>query len=288
MDVVASCNGIVCLAKPPWADGIRIWNPATRQSKRVYLPRLDPSVFDNVSLGLGFDPAVNDFKLISILLYKRNVAGQPRTEVYVYSLDTGKWRAIKAEPPFTYLGTKCEAVVKGIPYWVTQIDDEFGVRLAFVWFDFENELFHTLPFPAIPWEEMRFPCFADLSGSLAVVVSSLVPFVDEPVDVYLMEDGNTFLYDPETGRVEHLEVGQVKRNSLALFNYTESIVVIKDAKSQPFEPLEEKMLETMNRHGLHVKLLQGRDGEIQYGYVDDGRINIVDLNLLFSSDDDEP
>ncbi|KAK2983403.1 hypothetical protein RJ640_001351 [Escallonia rubra] len=42
------------------------------------------------------------------------------------------------------------------------------------------------------------------------------------------------------------------------------------------------------RHGLHVKLLQGRDGEIQYGYVDDGRINIVDLNLLFSSDDDEP
>ncbi|KAK2973361.1 hypothetical protein RJ640_015116 [Escallonia rubra] len=173
---------------------------------------------------------------------------------------------------------------------------------------------------------MKIPCFADLNGSLAVVVSSLVPFVDVAVDVYLMEDvgggieswvkkysvgpiegmarlrgcltggmmvaedveGKAFLYDPETGRVEHLEVGQVKRNSLAVFNYTESMVVIKDAKSQPFEPLEEKMLETMNRHGLHVKLLQGRDGEIQYGYVDDGRINIVDLNLLFSSDDDEP
>jgi hypothetical protein len=97
--VLGPCNGIFCFAATLLKgtemepsddyDQIVLWNPATRESKKLpqfHRPQdeTDP-VYD---FGLGFDPKTNDYKVIRILTFSS------QCEVAVYSLRSDSWRVI--------------------------------------------------------------------------------------------------------------------------------------------------------------------------------------------------
>ncbi|KAK2987802.1 hypothetical protein RJ640_024429 [Escallonia rubra] len=268
MEVVGSINGLVCLCRPRWGDGITIWNPATKQSKGVKLSGYAPNpVFnDRVSIGFCYDPVGDDYKVISILNFKPETKVPARVEVY--SCGAESWKKLDVKPPFTFLQTKCIAILKGVPYWVVGIDDEFGSRKAFVWFDVQKGVFHMLPAPMFGGMGVFEGCLVEWRDNLAVIVYPKTGPLYVPLDVWVMEDdgdgigywvkkftvgpvlgivgivgfsrkgeivgkdaeGKVVLYDWGTGGVEYLCIDDAQQH-FGVCNYNESLVSIKGFSS---------------------------------------------------------
>ncbi|MCD7445957.1 hypothetical protein HAX54_024661 [Datura stramonium] len=149
MAVVGSCNGIVCLCKPPWGDMITLWNPAMRQSRAVQLSKKKPlmGVHSGVSIGLAYDSLENDFFILSLLCFRLG----PRVpdEVEMCSTKSFRWKQLKNEVGFRVLGPSCNVIIKGVPYWSALVEDEYGLREVLVYFDVGRKVFEKLPMPGI-------------------------------------------------------------------------------------------------------------------------------------------
>ncbi|CAK9159781.1 unnamed protein product [Ilex paraguariensis] len=156
MDLVGSYNGIVCLSCPPNGRLITLLNPATRQYKVIQLSSTSYNLDDvySVSVGFGFDPVANDYKIVVILHMNLELPREKiRVKVEVYSAKNDSWKMIEVETPFFVSRTRCNAILKGSPYWTGFIRDEeevSGIREVFVLFDPQNEVFGLCPVPEYP------------------------------------------------------------------------------------------------------------------------------------------
>ncbi|XP_074266790.1 F-box protein CPR1-like [Silene latifolia] len=73
LNVVGSCNGVICLSNAPckchYSNNIFLWNPSIRKS--ILLPMANNVSTDVwVGLGFGFDSLTNDFKVVRLVYYK--------------------------------------------------------------------------------------------------------------------------------------------------------------------------------------------------------------------------
>ncbi|PON46356.1 F-box domain containing protein [Parasponia andersonii] len=98
--VEGSDNGIVCLSEFSTKTVIYLWNPRTREVKKLPSPKYSPLwESSKFRLGLGYDPLTNDFKVVKVCRYdlrEDNLGLFHGTDnrVYIYSLRSNSWKRI--------------------------------------------------------------------------------------------------------------------------------------------------------------------------------------------------
>ncbi|KAK1437276.1 hypothetical protein QVD17_03066 [Tagetes erecta] len=150
--IVGSCNGIICVYDPSLqrGDAIYLWNPTIkRQYKVLHLPSCRPCF----THGFGFDPVVQDYKIVRIGI----------THTFVYTLKTATWRTIA--PPMTrpcYVNqSKC--IFNGALHWVVRAFRGYEYILRF---DLSSEVFSTIELCEPSWKNKEVTI---VKGCLAVL-----------------------------------------------------------------------------------------------------------------------
>ncbi|XP_058202600.1 F-box/kelch-repeat protein At3g23880-like [Rhododendron vialii] len=114
--IVGSCDGLVCVAID---SQVFIWNPSTRNSKRLTDIPHPPFI----SYGFGYDESTDDYKGAGFF-GKFGTSGF-EVEVKVYALRTPSWRRIEGSPhrlPSDGLGT----YLYGALHWTGRSDSNVG------------------------------------------------------------------------------------------------------------------------------------------------------------------
>jgi F-box interacting protein len=88
-----SCDGLVCIRNGGDVHDMFLWNPSTRESKK--LPKPSSSVQKHGFLtGLGYDSTIDDYKLVIACLTTANGSHQIMAPE-VFTLKTNSWRRIQ-------------------------------------------------------------------------------------------------------------------------------------------------------------------------------------------------
>ncbi|XP_062175164.1 F-box/kelch-repeat protein At3g06240-like [Alnus glutinosa] len=170
-DIVASCNGILCL----WAyvpSDVYLWNPA-KSSELKALPAASSHrrrTVDVDQVGFGFDSRSNDLKVVRLL----RVVDEDGTGWYleeIYSLRCGSWRQLDPSGDFQIYEGSRSAALDGVFLWYQ--DGEYEDNEIIVAFDFSDEEFRTMLFPDARFFRDYGRCtrtVTELKGSLAMFV----------------------------------------------------------------------------------------------------------------------
>lgn len=98
--VLAYCDGLFCFGI---ANEAYLWNPSTRELPRIASFPVDfppSSTQTSVFFGLGYRPESDDYALVRIAIFDAPDCSF-RTEVKVYSRNSGMWRRI-GDFPYDY------------------------------------------------------------------------------------------------------------------------------------------------------------------------------------------
>jgi len=114
IDIVASCDGILCLAWPCSGSIVILWNPSIR--KYNISP---PLKHFHTGYGFGYDNITDNYKLVAVTdIFKT------QTQVKVHTLGTNSWRLIDDEfPCFGDLSIGSGKFVSGTINWLVFICD---------------------------------------------------------------------------------------------------------------------------------------------------------------------
>ncbi|KAL4279576.1 hypothetical protein GQ457_03G001110 [Hibiscus cannabinus] len=135
---------------------IRLWNPATRETR--FLPQYYTDARHRRywnTIGFGSDPISNEYKVILIVRndkpYKTPLL--PRLRCAVYKMSTDSWRELKREELHlveekTLYNSK-NACVNGVYYWVASDYVPYWKHCV-VAFDMRIEVFQLIQWPHIP------------------------------------------------------------------------------------------------------------------------------------------
>ncbi|KAL4271403.1 hypothetical protein GQ457_13G015140 [Hibiscus cannabinus] len=157
VDILGSCNGLVCIS--PDEDTLYLFNPSTRESKRIPDP---PSSFapDGLSVnGFGYDFVNDDYKVVKVGC----------GNVFVYSLRRDSWRIVCS---FPYDDNVYEPGVhlNGAVHWMASYGDGADYRCVVAAFSLEEEVISDLPAPDIVDTSFEFVAGV-LNGCLCVLHS---------------------------------------------------------------------------------------------------------------------
>ncbi|KAM7497944.1 hypothetical protein LguiA_022358 [Lonicera macranthoides] len=141
-NIVATCNGLVCLCyyEGANADIIILWNPSLRKS--VILPK--PTIVYEWhallwhSIGFGFDPVATDYKVVRLAhLYIDGLLVLPTVELF--ELSTASWRNISVvDFPYVTFPYARQAFLNGFVHWTGYIPND-SINFLIVSFDMRNE-----------------------------------------------------------------------------------------------------------------------------------------------------
>ncbi|KAL6973506.1 hypothetical protein U1Q18_027693 [Sarracenia purpurea var. burkii] len=140
LQIMCSCNGLLCLASRKKLDPVVIYNPITRE--RVILPpsNLKSSVYRH-EVGLGFDPSTGNYKVVRA--YTGFSCRRKVRKFEIISLGESSWRDLNA--PRSILNRDGWGVVfwKAALYWTMNK----GISTIIVQFDLSDEKFRVISFP---------------------------------------------------------------------------------------------------------------------------------------------
>ncbi|KAG4133650.1 hypothetical protein ERO13_D08G107300v2 [Gossypium hirsutum] len=174
--IVGSVDGLVCLdISPCYASDFAMWNPGTKQIKRLPLPLITSSRDNPIWMvfhGFGFDSFNNDYKLVRIVSFRGNDAS-PFLRVEVYSLREAVWKEIEERFELALLcGGQDGVVVDGSLNWAAIGLQGFADRKVVISFDMGREVFKTIPLPPVTrYGNVKVVSYM---GLLAVAVYPLV------------------------------------------------------------------------------------------------------------------
>lgn len=149
-EVVGSFNGILCLEDTLYKDNIYVYNPFTGDYK--LLPGSVQYQDQDVTLGFGFHPVTELYKVVRIVYY-RNGNGQStrsprftcsRSEVQVLTLGSRAWRSL-GKAAYHLENSSSEALVSGRLHWVSR--PKRYLNRVIVSFDVGDEQFREVPKP---------------------------------------------------------------------------------------------------------------------------------------------
>ncbi|XP_062173430.1 F-box/kelch-repeat protein At3g23880-like isoform X2 [Alnus glutinosa] len=179
-DVVASCNGLLCL----WAvtlSNIYLWNPATSSDLEA-LPaapsrchtglRVSNPDFGFHNVGFGFDAGSNDFKVVTLV----DTDEDGWLEAEIYSLKSGSWRPLDMSVNIEIHLVSQSAALDGVFLWYDDYTYDDCVDDRIVVFDFNDEEFQIMQFPDASlfcdYDEYT-RTLTELKGSVAMMVFAL-------------------------------------------------------------------------------------------------------------------
>ncbi|KAK6134291.1 hypothetical protein DH2020_031981 [Rehmannia glutinosa] len=270
LTIIGSCNGVLCLSddRVYYMHTIILWNPCVKKS--ILLPKPNP-IYNSYgtfaqSLGFGFDPVSNDYKVIRIT-YVDCVRGHPQVELY--KLSTGVWQDMSyLELDHVIYNKSRQAYVNGATHWVARYMDSYDL---IVFFDMCHEVFGEmlLPVSLVNNDHMRSKDLVVYMESLALILWNMngaepcfcvwvmkeygvqeswikhfsFDFHDfggrflRPLWVRnkgevitVCQDGRLISYDPDGGEVKDLGVHGSRsddyRRSIHVESYVESLVLI--------------------------------------------------------------
>ncbi|KAM7462427.1 hypothetical protein LguiA_030548 [Lonicera macranthoides] len=138
IEIVGSCNGLLCLFVPARKQPSRyeqllklvLWNPSTGDYKN--LPAVDPSVQNSHTVGFGYDASLDDYKMVRICEI------DSKYRVDMYSLKANSWKIIGNLPDLTEILNHPQPgfCLNGSIYWMGNHN--------FVCFDLKNEKFREV------------------------------------------------------------------------------------------------------------------------------------------------
>ncbi|CAI9757204.1 unnamed protein product [Fraxinus pennsylvanica] len=186
--IIGSCNGLLCLSDDRvfYMNTIIVWNPCVKKS--VLLPK--PNVVYNsygsfiLSLGFGFDPIRNDYKVVRIT-YTDLDRCLPQVELYRLSM--GVWQDIsRLSLQYIIHNRSRQAYINGAAHWIAR--DLYGNDTILL-FDMCDEVFGTVILPGNLAKD-DFPRSKELmiyKESLAFVLYD-VSRVEQDFSVWVMEE----------------------------------------------------------------------------------------------------
>ncbi|XP_059631098.1 F-box protein CPR1-like isoform X2 [Cornus florida] len=156
VEVVGSCNGLLCLCETE-DQPIVLWNPSTRKHQKlpvalIQVPRelrvaqltSDFCVFFTV-YGFGFDSVSDDYKLVRIVQFCGFNDDLFYSEVKVYSLKSNSWRRIQCFPYYLRYERVNAAVVGGVLHWVVSRKPKSEMANLIAAFDLGVEEYRLVP-----------------------------------------------------------------------------------------------------------------------------------------------
>ncbi|KAK9284316.1 hypothetical protein L1049_023487 [Liquidambar formosana] len=144
LDIVNSCNGLLCLRGPSCDDPVVVYNPVAGDYITIPTPEKDNCMEKAVVSGLGFSPKTNRYKVLRMLYFRRPSVGQ---RLYVHMAEThtvgsGEWRRI-GSCPFSLCRKSFPAFLNGALHWFR---DDYHPDFI-VSFNFGDERFQTIQPP---------------------------------------------------------------------------------------------------------------------------------------------
>ncbi|KAK4361334.1 hypothetical protein RND71_020286 [Anisodus tanguticus] len=235
MYVLGPCNGIMCLYQPPWGDVITLWNPSMRRSRMVKLSETKPlqGVHSFVSVGLAFDPQNNDFLILRILCVCQTINDVPNHVEMCSMKSFGVkgfriiWKKLKNEMVFHTPGYSCDAIIKGMPYWLPYIND-IVLCQTLVRFDVGNMVLEKLPVPPVIITGDYKHCLANFEDSHAMLMwEKRVGFC---IDVSVMDEEDGWSKKRKIGPLWEFDriLGCLWNGNIVAENYERNVMVLFD------------------------------------------------------------
>ncbi|KAK4259402.1 hypothetical protein QN277_005740 [Acacia crassicarpa] len=192
--IVGSSNGLLCVKVSRYFEfypSLLLWNPATREvrqltpntpnTKGVHLP---------LSIGFGFSPVINDYKVVITYHYFNFDPVYPLYSllvvVVVYSLSSGSWKKVEFGVKDIVLGYE-SVTVNGIMFWSGRRRNPDTNYYAIVSFDIANEVFTLVPTPDRSTSTSRLTMY---ENKLAVLSCFATQDSESLIELWVMEDGS--------------------------------------------------------------------------------------------------
>ncbi|KAK4259403.1 hypothetical protein QN277_005741 [Acacia crassicarpa] len=195
--IVGSSNGLLCVRIGRYSEfypSLLLWNPATREVRQ--LPPNTPNakgVHLPLSIGFGFSPVINDYKVVITYHYLKVINFDPVYPFYpllvlVYSLSSGLCKKIEFGVKDVVLGYE-SVTVNGIMFWSgrRRNPDVKTYYYAIVSFDIANELFTLIPTPDWSTSTSRLTMY---ENKLAVLSFFATQDSESLIELWVMEDGS--------------------------------------------------------------------------------------------------
>jgi len=113
--LIASCDGLLCFVIDQHLAVL--YNPCLRKVKK--LPSLDlPREEGSNLFAFGYDPFIDNYKVVSVFCYGRKCNVACKTQVKVHTLGTDSWRTIK-DFPSKFRCDRHGVFVSGTVNWLT-------------------------------------------------------------------------------------------------------------------------------------------------------------------------
>ncbi|XP_058784935.1 F-box/kelch-repeat protein At3g23880-like [Vicia villosa] len=140
VEIVGSCNGILCLA---YKEFIQLWNPTIRKLKE--LPVLRNPHHRNIAYGFGYDSVTDHYKVVVVLW---DHCGDEKTQVKVNTLGTKLWKNMEEFPFGSIPDQKSGKCVSGTINWLASSRRWPRPSLRFiVSLDLRNESYQKVLLP---------------------------------------------------------------------------------------------------------------------------------------------
>ncbi|XP_074333107.1 putative F-box protein At3g10430 isoform X2 [Apium graveolens] len=193
MVLAGSVNGIVCLSHSEEMSErfVVLWNPSICCWCPIAL--VETKSWDNMSVGIGFDEVINDYKVICIVPeFRFEDYGWSRIEVY--STNQGSWEDVDKKGkihfrPNTDLN-HCNFIVNGVPYWAG-LDLRPGYVDVLGRIDPFTGLFKKIEHPKHVRNEITRVNPVKLRESVAALIQSPGDYPNNVIDLYLLDENTT-------------------------------------------------------------------------------------------------
>ncbi|KAK4266540.1 hypothetical protein QN277_027440 [Acacia crassicarpa] len=220
---VYSSNGLLCVGLDnECPDSLWLWNPTIRVVRQV--PKsLNNYEYEDFSVGFGFSPTINDYKIIKLFLSGRFVV-----QGEVYSLKTGLWRKVEVgnlEGVYVLRGWSAFPCNETI-FWMGRKDVEGHSKCRLhliVSFDIAKDVFTLTPFPVMISRQKCCNTLVCYEKKLVCYENKLAIFFPNSeshgIDLWVLEECG----DPSKGRWSWAKIFSSRPNPSSLIIYPQII-----------------------------------------------------------------
>ncbi|XP_026379932.1 F-box/kelch-repeat protein At3g23880-like [Papaver somniferum] len=144
ISILGACNGLICFGIViDTKTSICIWNPTTREYRKIHHSNFhnDPKVY--CDSGFGYDSKTGDYKMVTIADSKRS--GYCEVEVYTFGLHLSK--TILTFPHKYPIHAPRVVFLNGALHWISSSTSKQDIYHGILTFDISNEKLMDVPLP---------------------------------------------------------------------------------------------------------------------------------------------
>ncbi|VFR00474.1 unnamed protein product [Cuscuta campestris] len=187
--LVGTCNGLICLGDV-YQDycNIILWNPSIHKHFILPKPDFPFKSFCDSTLGFGFEPLSNDYKVLLIVAQDNK---EELIEVWLFSLNMCSWtRLSEASPKHCLHAHREAAFVKGALHWIGHSNLKYWMFSHMVLaFDLSTEKFFVVNFPKTLVHFVPQMSLIKYEESIAVVAhGSFEDLDDNQLELWVMKE----------------------------------------------------------------------------------------------------